>query len=642
MLNKEDYVQIDNLIMSAEAVCNAVSDYSSDLKRAYRSFFRSPEAVGYEEDYSVERENGLPNAVKKQMGKIIKNLNHLKAFDLESPCVLTKRLEDMIHDYMSTVEMLFNNHDEAASWYDIYDYDDWINEFRAILLLTQFANIDKNIVLIGSNGSGKSTLAQILKGNDSERITVIPAQKSMFFLLENEILATSVSDVKEKMLNNNIENSKSDSDYEFNDFQKHQFTRLVIAMREEHHTYLRKCADDGVVADRNHSIYDRVRKIIRTIFKDIDICLGESFDELIYCKRDENAFQLNKLSEGEKAALYYSMSVLMAPENSFVVVDEPETFLNPALANKVWDVLIRERQDCQFIFITHSVNFTLARHGAQIIWIKRFVYPDQFDFEEINDNYMLPKQLMTEILGSKNPVLFCEGDDKTSLDYKVYNALLADSYTVIPVGGHMDVKSNCKVLNEAEWIGTEARGIIDGDLRDPDEIARLQSKGITVLPFYEIEMLLLDHDVIEATVKGAHPREYERIINAFENEFWNYFTKNKDRVAICKIKVIVDGYLESKKIDKCKDVSEIKNNLQTILEIDVDKLHADIISDLDSIIKARDYEKLLNACNLKGEISRGLADKYLDKDYINKAIEHIATDRGLQEKLINNYFKELA
>ena len=72
------------------------------------------------------------------------------------------------------------------------------------------------------------------------------------------------------------------------------------------------------------------------------------------------------------------------------------------------------------------------------------------------------------------------------------------------------------------------------------------------------------------------------------------------------------------------------------------KLHADIISDLDSIIKARDYEKLLNACNLKGEISRGLADKYLDKDYINKAIEHIATDRELQEKLINNYFKELA
>lgn len=77
------------------------------------------------------------------------------------------------------------------------------------------------------------------------------------------------------------------------------------------------------------------------------------------------------------------------------------------------------------------------------------------------------------------------------------------------------------------------------------EIARLQPKGITVLPFNEIEMLLLDHDVIEATVKGAHPREYERIINAFENEFWNYFTKNKDRVAICKIKVIVDGYLES-------------------------------------------------------------------------------------------------
>ena len=102
------------------------------------------------------------------------------------------------------------------------------------------------------------------------------------------------------------------------------------------------------------------------------------------------------------------------------------------------------------------------------------------------------------------------------------------------------------------------------------------------------------------------------------------------------------AYLESKKIDKCRDVSEIKNNLQTILEIDVDKLHTDIINDLDTIIVAKDYKQLLSACNLKGEISRGLADTYLDKDYINKAIEHIVTNSELQEKLINKYFKDLA
>ena len=575
------------------------------------------------------------------MTDVIQNLKTIKELNLNSPCILTKRLEDMILEYIDSIEGLFNGHDDVTSWCDIYDYIDWIDDFRSISLLTQFANIDKDIVLIGSNGCGKSTLAQILKGNDSKRITVIPAQKSMFFIAENDILSTRLNDVKDKMLNNNIENSKSESDYEFTDFQRSQFTRLIIAMREEYFSYLRKCDENNQVPDTQQSIFGKVRNIIRTIFKDIDIEFGEAYSDLICCKRDDNIFPINGLSEGEKAALYYSMSVLMATENSFVVIDEPETFLNPALANKVWDVLTRERKDCQFIFITHSVNFALARNDAQIIWIKDFAYPDKFTFEEINDNYTLPKPLMTEILGSKNPVLFCEGDDKTSLDYKVYSNLFHDSYTVIPIGGHKEVENYCKVLNDAEWIGIEARGIVDGDLRDSNEISRLQSQKVTVLPINEIEMMLLDMDVLNATVMGAHPKEYGSIINAFENEFWNYFEMNKERVAIRKLKTIIDGYLESKKIDKCKDVNDIKNNLQTILNIDVDDIYSDIRNEIDKVIREKNYNNLLKVCNLKREISKGLADKYLDKDYECKAIEHIATDKELQQKLLSKYFGTL-
>ena len=638
MMDEVAYKSIENLIMIAERLRDAVDDHQHEIKTAYRRFCFSHDSVDYEEQYSITRENELPSTIKNLMTTVIRDLNQLKSFTFNNSGILTRRLEDLIQDYLNSLQIMFQEHTDIISWYDVNNYMDWTDEFRAITLLTQFANIEKNIILVGSNGSGKSMLAQILKGNDYERITVIPAQKSMFFTSDSSILSARVSDVKDKMLSNTIEFSKSETDYGFNEFQQYHFTKMLIAMREDYFNYLHNCCEEGLKADPNQCIYGKVRSVIKTVFKDIDIVFGDSFDELIYCRRDNNKYPLNGLSEGEKVALYYSMGVLMAPKDSYVVIDEPETFLNPSLANTVWDVLTRERSDCQFIFITHSVDFTLARHSSQIIWIKKYIYPDTFEFEQVNDSFMLPKALMTEILGSKKPVLFCEGDDKASIDYRVYSGLFYDKYTVIPVGGHKEVQNYCKVLNNAEWIGIEAKGLVDGDLRDDDSIAKLNSQKITVLPFNEVEMLLLEENVLEATLKGAHPSEYERIIRDFKSEFWDTFSKQKERVAINILKTKINSYLESEKMNKCNNIVDIKKNLQSILDINVDKLQSEIMSKLDRIISSKDYNQLLNVCNLKQEITRGLANIKLDSNYEEKAIEHILTDKELQSLLMEKYF----
>ncbi|MBR0308451.1 MAG: AAA family ATPase [Mogibacterium sp.] len=641
MLNKETYEQIEHLIVIAEETLEAVNDYAQNLRDSYRQFYYSSDYSGYSEEYSAIREQELPSTVHNFIKTTIKDLNQIKTISTKRTGTLTERLEDMIQEYLNNIQTLFREHPDITHWYDVYDYIGWTDDIRAISLLTQFANIDRNIVLIGSNGSGKTTLAQILKGNDLERITVIPAQKSMFFSPESNILSSRVSDVKDQILKNSIELSKSETDYGFSDFHKYQFTRLLIAMREDYFSYLRECDENNQKPDKDYCIYGKVRRIIRTLFKDIDILFGDTMGEYVYCRRNTIDYPINGLSEGEKAALYYSISTLMAPRNSFVVIDERETYLNPSLANTIWDLLVRERKDCQFIFITHSVNFTLARHDAQIIWIKKYIYPDQFSFEIIKDDFELPRTLLTEILGSKNPVLFCEGEDKSSIDYKVYSGLFCDKYTVIPVGGHKQVYYYCKVLNEATWIGIEAKGIIDGDLRSSDEIDNLRSQSITVLPFNEIEMLLMDEDVMKTTIRGSHPGSFEGKITAFKEAFWESFRANMERIALRRIKTSIDSYLESKKLDKCENLADVKNNLKSIMEIDVEKMLSDILCDFDKINNSRDYRKLLNVCNLKKEISRGLANKYLDAEYENKAIEHIITNDKLQETLKKKYFAAL-
>ena len=69
------------------------------------------------------------------------------------------------------------------------------------------------------------------------------------------------------------------------------------------------------------------------------------------------------------------------------------------------------------------------------------------------------------------------------------------------------------------------------------------------------------------------------------------------------------------------------------------EIYENNLSRISEIIEKRDYEKLLVVCNLKKEISRGLANQYLDKDYETKAVQQIVTNHALKEDLLNKYFE---
>ena len=343
-------------------------------------------------------------------------------------------------------------------------------------------------------------------------------------------------------------------------------------MREQYTEYLMECEERGIIAKKEKSIFGQLRKIYEVLFPEIKLHFKTETSDYLVCEKDNNFYHINALSEGEKAILYYSISVLMAKKESFIVVDEPETYLNPSLTNILWDLLIEERKDCQFVFITHSVDFVLGRSEAKIAWIKKFVYPNYWEFEFVEDNFVLPKTMLTEVLGSKKPIIFCEGDTKSSLDYTVYRALFGERYTIIPVGGHLDVIKYCDVLSESEWLGIECFGIVDGDTYSGDKKQSLEAKRIKVLPFNEIEMFLLSNEVINHTMEMILPINAHARIEEFKEQFWKRVTEKSEQIALTATKILTDEFVQKQRIEKYDSVLSIEQNLIKIAECNVKEI----------------------------------------------------------------------
>ena len=515
-------------------------------------------------------------------------------------------------------------------------------KYGCLLLLKTFSQIEENIVLIGGNGSGKSSLANQLKGDDTETIAVIPAQKNLYFSINDTgLLTTGRKDLITLLFENNINKGKSNNfSYDYFNFQNNQFTRLIVGMQSEFTTYLYQCEREGVVPDKNKTVFSKLRTVFHILFPDIELRFDDSKTFCLSCIKQGEKYQVNALSEGEKVVIYYTISVLLAKENSFVIVDEPETYINPSLTNCLWDVLTDMRSDCQFIFITHSIDFVLGRTNSKIAWIKSYTYPDKWEFEILKEDQEFPKALMTEILGSKKSIVFCEGDNKASLDYHIYKAILGTDFSIIPVQGHRQVVEYCKAVNKLDF-NFKAYGIIDGDDFSEGKVENYRNSNIYVLPFNEIEMFIIDDIILEDTMQYIYPVDYQDRINNFKAKFWERVIEKKEKIALNYVRQIINEHIETQKIANGNSLDTITTSLKQLSNLDVKCIYQNKIEELEELINNRNYKGILKVCNLKKEITRDIAVNELDKDYEEKVKQQIMTNEMLQEKLKSKYFQFL-
>jgi hypothetical protein len=204
-------------------------------------------------------------------------------------------------------------------------------------------------------------------------------------------------------------------------------------------------------------------------------------------------YRAAEMSDGERAIFYLLGQCFVARPGSVLVVDEPEGHVHKAIINKVWDAIEAERPDCAFVYFTHDLDFASRRAAIAKYFLRSFDRisgKDIWEIEAFPNDSGLPEHVISEIVGSRRPILFVEGTGN-SLDITTYRELYND-FTVIPIG-------NCEsVIHAVESFRKNmplhsigAKGLVDADSRSAEEIALLAKLDVHVLPVAEIENVFL-------------------------------------------------------------------------------------------------------------------------------------------------------
>ena len=517
-----------------------------------------------------------------------------------------------------------------------------IENFRIIKLFSFISTVNSTTVIIGANGAGKSSLINELRKNSIDEMYVLPAQKLLYFVLnihdrnniskERYISEIKQVDIKYDSIDlypSHIENSISNT-----------FTKLITLLVKDYTNIVTRRSRKE--KDLPLTLWDRVEYIWNQIFSEIKFEL-EPDDRVVKVEKNGSKYSINGLSDGERCILFYIGSVLLAPENSYIVVDEPETFLNAAVYNELWDLLISERSDCQFVFASHNMDFVQSRTNATYMWCKKFEAPYDLDYERLEDSQEFPLSLLTEVSGTRKPILFCEGT-KTSIDYKIYSKLFSKFCFVKPVQGHKQVIQHTKAYNDLQYVhGNTAYGIIDNDWMDESSIQVYKEQGIFVLPFNEVEMILVDDAVVKSCLHFDDDKEKQQKIKNLQQSIIDSCKENKDKIISIALKKRLDEFMEGNCIDINKptkeDVEEFLKNL--VNKFDISSTVDNITFIVEESLNSSDFSAILKICNLKNEIINHRGNTEIVPNFKDKALRRIVLDNGLQKKLRHKYFEEL-
>jgi len=231
------------------------------------------------------------------------------------------------------------------------------------------------VVLAGINGMGKTTVLEVisdyfeniernLKNKNKIDIKFESGEKNLDNLVANR--ETKVIYVPETVeFSNNLWNDDS-----FLELSKEKLSYTIGTYKfRSIPDYIRSKIMNKVTEGIDKSsqqimeeVFSEINEIFQVLDENIDIKLvgmskASSLEEIlpIFKNSSGDTFDINSLSSGEKQLFLRTLAIkTMEPQNSIILIDEPELSLHPRWQQRIVDVYRKIGKNNQIIIATHS------------------------------------------------------------------------------------------------------------------------------------------------------------------------------------------------------------------------------------------------------------------------------------------------
>ena len=451
----------------------------------------------------------------------------------------------------------------------------------------------RQITIIGTNGAGKSRFCSALVDELGDKAYRISALKAMFpSPASAKPLPGSIDDLFNRMneANPQVKNIAE------TEFDKLFYVMLSDEVRELMNYKAHKLMGEQMEFPKTK--LDITVKKWQEVFPKNKV-LRENGKLMFTSVGYEDKYPLMGLSDGEKSVLYYIGAVLYAMPDAAILVDDPETFIHSSIMRTLWNVLEQMRPDCTFIYNTHDVSFASSRIDNQCVWVREFDPESMaWDYEVMTSSRDLDNALL-DLLGSRKPVLFIEGDDKHSIDSRLY-PLIFPEYTIKPLGSCNKVIETVRSFGDLQnFHQLESCGIVDRDRRSEQEVEYLRMKNILVPDVAEVENLFMLEGVIRAV--ALHKRRNPDIVfPKVKKRVVLMFTKELKQQALQHVRHRVKRDVEMRIDMKFTSINALENHMvELVSEINPRGLYDQLCREFHVYEDNNDYASILRVYNQK-------------------------------------------
>lgn len=453
----------------------------------------------------------------------------------------------------------------------------------------------RQITIIGGNGAGKSRFMDEMMALSKDKAYCLNALSAFYPELEESMMPGSIDSLYREATRR-LSYIRSDA--------VSQLDKLVYMLfADELESLLEMKSATEMRRDKKHVEFERTKlDIVKENWERIfpgNRIIREKGNLMFSTASGENLIGASKLSQGEQVALYYLGAVLYAMSGAVIFIDSPSLFVHPSNLGAMWNAIESLRPDCTFVYNSVDEDFVSSRTENTCIWVKSYDSAQhKWDYELMNSTGGI-EDIMVDLAGSRKPVLFIEGDEKHSIDSRLYR-LVFPEMTIRPLGSCNKVIETTRSFNDLRSLHRlRSIGIVDRDRRTAKEVEYLRNKQILVPDVAEIENIFLLPDVIKIVARHTG-RDGAKILRRVERDVIRMFKRHSEEQALQHVRHMVKRETECKIDARFSCITALETHLRALPgKLQPRRKYNMLREEFAALVRDNDYCGILRVFNHK-------------------------------------------